>query len=442
MLHIFMDTMIYLHYKPVSEMDFKELFGVEEVTLQVPRVTIRELDGHKDSHNSNRVRDRSRSVLKGIEKAMAGGEKIKPGVFLKHCLINPSKTIEAHGLEAAWNDDRLVATVLDFSISVPGERVILITQDTGAKITCAHLGVECAELPEKYKLPPEQDEYEKEIKKLRTQVQRLQTALPRIKFGFGSAQEEVLHVSINELSAENIESEVSEKISALKIDVPEINKSTSSAAAMNPFLVTRFAVAIPSDDEYERYNNERIKYFDSYERYMRADFSRSRRLSLSFQFDLSISNIGTCPAEDVGVWLHFPDGFALCDVEDLEEEIGKEVIEPVRPPEPRSAIELFQSGALFWAPAPHLLSTYSNSFDPLSALSRVTVKRTNSYEVERNFIKVKHGVSEPFATLVVLFESFEQVKSFSAEYRITVGNLPEAVTGELNFVIGKLAVGQ
>lgn len=442
MLHIFMDTMVYLHYKPVSEMNFKELFGVEEVTLQVPRVTIRELDGHKDSHSSNRVRDRSRGILQDIEKAIAGGGHIKPGMFLKHCLINPSKTIETHGLEAAWNDDRLVATVLDFSVTVPGERVILITQDTGAKITCAHLGVEYSELPEKYKLPPEQDEHERELKKLRAQIQRLQTALPRIKFGFGPEQEEVFRVNITASGTEDIESEISRKISDLEIDVPELIKSSSSATVMNLLPFTQLGALMPSDEEYNRYNSERIKYFGKYERYMRDSFSRSRRLSLSFQFDLSISNVGTCPAEDVGVWLHFPDGFILCNVDDLEEEVGEELIEPVRPPEPRSVVELFRSNAFLGASGSHLFSNYPATFNDISIRSRATVKRTNSYEVERDFIKVKHGVSESFSTLVVLFESFEQVKSFSAEYRITVGNLPEAVTGQLNFVIGKLAAGQ
>ena len=52
---MFMDAMIYLHCKPVHEINSKELFGVDEITLQVPRITIRELDGHKDSHSSNRI---------------------------------------------------------------------------------------------------------------------------------------------------------------------------------------------------------------------------------------------------------------------------------------------------------------------------------------------------------------------------------------------------
>lgn len=431
MLHIFMDTMIYLHYKPVHEMNFKELFGVDEVTLQVPRITIRELDGHKDSHGSNRIRDKSRSTLQMFEKAIMGAGIVKPGVYLKHCQINPSETIAAYDLDATWNDDRLVASVLDFSNAVPGEKVILITQDTGAKLTCAQLGVEYASLPESYKLPPELDEHEREIKRLRSQVQRLETALPRIKFGFGSSQEEVLYVSISDADGESIENEISEKISALKIDVPEIDKPSRQASVANLSPLMRAGIlGTPSDEEYERYDRERRIYFDKYELFMRNGFKRSRRLALSFKFDLSINNMGTCPADDVGVWIHFPDGFVLCEVADLEGEIGEEAVEPSPPPRPRSTLEMISNNSYFGAPGvSHFLSDKFHDFGGLSSPPRATVKRTNSYEVERDFTRVKHGVCESVATLVVLFESIEQVKSFSVEYRITVGNLPEAVVG-------------
>ncbi len=44
---IFLDTMIYLHYQSIEEVDFLGEFDVEALTIIVPRITIRGGEGWK-----------------------------------------------------------------------------------------------------------------------------------------------------------------------------------------------------------------------------------------------------------------------------------------------------------------------------------------------------------------------------------------------------------
>ncbi|KPJ72399.1 MAG: hypothetical protein AMS14_07805 [Planctomycetes bacterium DG_20] len=55
-MDVFLDTMILLHYRPLDELDLPRIVGTDQVVVVVPRITLRELDRHKNIHTSRRVR--------------------------------------------------------------------------------------------------------------------------------------------------------------------------------------------------------------------------------------------------------------------------------------------------------------------------------------------------------------------------------------------------
>ena len=61
-LFVFIDTMIFLHYKAVEEINFPELFNVDKISILVPRITLRELDEQKNIHTQSKIRERAKKV--------------------------------------------------------------------------------------------------------------------------------------------------------------------------------------------------------------------------------------------------------------------------------------------------------------------------------------------------------------------------------------------
>ena len=48
MKYLFLDTNIYLHYIDVEQINWDKIVGDTSITIVVPRITIREIDQHKD----------------------------------------------------------------------------------------------------------------------------------------------------------------------------------------------------------------------------------------------------------------------------------------------------------------------------------------------------------------------------------------------------------
>ena len=52
---VFLDTMIYLHYKSLEEIDFVDLLNADIVKIVIPRITIKELDKEKSAQKAIKV---------------------------------------------------------------------------------------------------------------------------------------------------------------------------------------------------------------------------------------------------------------------------------------------------------------------------------------------------------------------------------------------------
>ena len=412
-LNVFLDTMVYLHFAPVAQIDFCEIFGVDAVTILVPRVTFKELEKHKITHASERTRLRSRQALALLEEHFKAGLPIRSGVSFEFIPHMPRVDLDELGLNPLWNDDLLIASVLEYQGKKPSEETVLVTDDAGARVTCRHLGVRTFELPEKYRLAPEVDENEKEVRRLQREVQRLKNALPKIVVGFGTGMESVARFAL-EAPERFDESLIARTLSKLKVALPELPLKHDSLTLSADLALSELARALSAsdvfgtipDEEFQRYNKERLAYFENYRNYMRATAEAKNRATRSLRFTIALANAGSAPADDVDARLLFPDGFSLC----AEEDRPASPTEPRRPTKPRSRGELMASELS----VPNL---YVPRMDipNLGPPSTFQLRKTNSYELSDHFVRIKHGQTEELRELFLTFDSYDDAQSFHCQ---------------------------
>lgn len=429
-MNVFLDTMVYLHCVPLEELDLCKLTGSEEVTIVVPRITLKELDKHKNTHPSSRVRDRAARILKELERLDGTGERVAPTVAIKFITEAHKLDMADYGLSSDWNDDLLIASVLECKSRESGVESVVVSQDTGARMTCRHLGIVAFEVPPEKLLSPELDETEKENRRLRRELDLLKNALPRIVVGFSETMSPSGIFKVSR-PVDLTEERVAELLKTREQEIPLNPKGTlpqndeqSESLASKAKVFAAYAKAIP-EEEFERYRTEREDYFSKYEEYLKQAIKARNRWSRSIRFEISINNEGTAPADDIDIYLHFPDGFSLIQYDDYP----KPPEEPKLPEEPKTSLQRLQE-SLALQKYMYRQPDFTRYFDQTPKL---TIRETNSYEVTHHFDRIKHGFVASLPAMVITFNSFEEAHSFSCEYEVNVANVPEAIAGKLNF---------
>ena len=125
MLKIFVDANVYLHYRSIEEIDLPAILGAENVTVVIPRITLKELDKENSTHPSRKIRDRAHRALKKIEEWTSGKGEVRCGVLAEFYPKIPTLDYEGYGLSSVWNDDVLLAVTVG---KASGKKVVLPDQ--------------------------------------------------------------------------------------------------------------------------------------------------------------------------------------------------------------------------------------------------------------------------------------------------------------------------
>jgi hypothetical protein len=184
-------------------------------------------------------------------------------------------------------------------------------------------------------------------------------------------------------------------------------------------------------EEYARYNQEVGDFFREYPNYLRELHEYKRLSGLTVEIRLVVENVGNTPAEDVDLHLHFPDGFAL------GERTAEEPAEPSQPTAPRKWGEMFVRPRDFLTEMAMPTSYVPAETMRAASRERFKITRTNSYDVQRSFERIKHSYSRPVNSMVLTFDSLASAHSFQIGYQLTAANLPQAMAGSLNVVVHK-----
>lgn len=428
---VFLDTMVWIHCVPIQDIDLCLLLGAENVKVFIPRITIQELDKHKNSHSSQRIRRRVAQRLKDIGSwGEAQASEVRGGVTVSVVTRRPSQTFFNEGLDSNWADDQLIAAILDHKESNPLDRVVLVSHDVGPKLTALHFGIEVLEIPEKWRISPEEDPLVRENKRLRNELLSIQKSQPSLVLRLSEMEDADEHMCYEIRQSEPVESPDKDAIiAALKDNYPVMNRSPLSLDAPQGSIAIlgESLFSMPKPAEYSRYNHERLEFFSRYEEYLdwlaKYHTQDDRTVWLHFE----VRNIGNAPADDIDVYIYFPDGFGVYTEDDLPGEPDA----PSPPVKPRSDQEMMLAS----------LSLARPVLPDLQALTKVretfSLRRTKSYELREHYDRIKHGYRMPIRPIAVIFDSFDEANSFSITYDLNVGNLPNPEVGEINVVVQK-----
>ena len=428
-LSAFLDTNTFLHFPRPDHLDWPELLQASDVRLIIAPVVVRELNRHKDFPTSIKTRERAATALRMLDKWSDDPSPvlIRQSVELYFRVQDPLIDFAAFNLSRDISDDHLIATILEHGMGADQGIILLVTADLGLKLKAKTHQIPVFQLPANLRLPDEVLPEEKVQRELEAELKRLRDRLPQVKLLFPN-HEQHLKFQLPSLDQATLET-LSATDLRTKHPKMEVPKSTSSRQSEH-YLAS--LSEIPQED-IEKYNEQLDKFYAKYEEYASLlelfHALRGRMVCV----DILAANDGTCPAQDVHVFVHFPDGFDLL----TEDALPQEPLEPKPPRKPETRAELmaraFQiPSSLYWE-SPHI------SLPPMTTrpanVSRPSIRRTKSYDVKVSITVLRHGLTEALAPLYLIFESRESIRSFTIDYRIHAANLPDFSVGQLHFIV-------
>jgi predicted ribonuclease YlaK len=166
-INLFLDTNTFLHYKSIDEIDWRKVVDCDEVTLVLALVVVSELD-KKKYEATGRVREKAKTT---VARLNAYSKKpapiiIRDRVFLQFLNFEPEIDYAANQLDKSNQDDRLLASVIEFRRENPRLALKIVSGDLGLSIKARLREIEVLELGNESKLPDEPDPLEKKYKQL------------------------------------------------------------------------------------------------------------------------------------------------------------------------------------------------------------------------------------------------------------------------------------
>lgn len=321
---VFLDTNLFLHYRPLSEVDWCPLFRTTAVELAIAPVVTRELEKQKTLSPSRKLRDRASTALKLLRKYLANPQ-VRDGVTLQFLVNEPTADFAAsRALNLQIEDDRLIGTLLLFREGNPDTRCVLVTGDLSLTVKAHPCQIEVLALEESLLLPNEPDPVEKKNKQLEAELLRYKSREPALTLLFADGKGHARFRIVSPGNTLDPEAEIQSKLAVAKnncqpVDLKPPREAGAPPAADSPLsqIAALFEGFQSMGREfYEDYNARVAAYHRAYEKYLRDALAFKTLAARTIKLDLILENRGTCPAEDIHVLMHFPDGCALYDERD------------------------------------------------------------------------------------------------------------------------------
>lgn len=412
----------------------------------IPPITIRELNKQKELSKKPRIKQRAGLVLNKLSSLFENEQSafIRDEVKVYFEDRDPVLDFSQLQLNPDIQDDQLIASIIMFKNEMPDVDLVLVTSDAGLTLIgkAKRNNIPVMKLPDNLKLAEEPDQDQIRIRELEKRLHELELKIPQLSLVFADGNQYATF-SLN-YPIEMTEDELAEKIELVKKQYPKMKQQTKQkiessgqfaaiAEVMANFNASMGNVILPEDIEI--YNTELDDYYTQYSEYLRKDIWYHNLRYRTVNLSIYVANDGTTPAEDIDVFLHFPDGFTIMDQHSYPK--SPEIPDP--PSEPTTQLQRMTS----MIRTPYLLPPLGlrgYTPDVISAsrsVSAHSIRKTGSYEVEFYVDRLKHKLREAADPLYISFESFESAQSFTIDYRLLAANIPEEISGQLHVVINK-----
>jgi len=432
---VFLDTNLFLHYRPVNEIDWCALVKVRPVEIKIAPVVPHELEEQRVVHQLRKIRDRAGTAIKLLHTYLQKNQ-LRDGVTLQFLMKEPNpEYAAAQNLNLVVADDRLIGAYLLYREANPDARCIVVTNDLPLTIRLTQRQIEFISLDESLLLPSDPDPLEKKNKQLEAELLRYKSREPDLAIKFDDGENYARFRLGSPINTPDAEPDIQAKLAAAKEKCKpvELAPQNQPVDPNDPFagiaeqirqITTGFQIV--GREFYEDYNRRVEKYYRDYEKYLRDAAGFKTLPTRTITLDLILHNSGTCPAEDIHVLLHFPDGFLVYDDR-------RPPKAPAEPAVPSKEISLMPSFAGFSGLSLPDIGGMPALPDP----TLPKIRKTNSYEVAFQFEKLQHGFIRRLRTLYILFDSVAAASSFSIDYTIHAGNMIDNCTAQLGVIIEK-----
>ncbi len=304
---IFVDTNIYLHYELFVEIPWNELAGAKNAVLFVPPTILREIDKHKNDYRLKRVHERAALIAKRFGQLSNSNDAVRPGVRIQFIASEP-KEFDSHHLDRTSEDDRLIASILEYTSQYPRMLTFLVTDDVLMIIKARNAQIPLLELPDTYRLPVQPDEEQAKIQHLQRQLTELQSRAPKLALRFDNGSP---RCSVQRPSAPPAEPSWVD-VERIKKEYPHLWQAPLDAGQlMNAFR--QLSVDHFSEYEIEKYNSALDQFYLRHEQYLEDSYKVDELKSRSLTLNVEVANSGNSPAEDVRVLVKVPSTLDLGD---------------------------------------------------------------------------------------------------------------------------------
>jgi hypothetical protein len=424
-VHTFPDANVVLHFPAFDGLNWCEMCQADEVVIHVTQPLLSELNKVKELGESKSIRKRAATAQRRLTRLLdTHGLTAQVAANVKLVLEDKSPDLRQYPeLNPSVADDILVAAVLDFCGRTK-ENAALITDDNGLAlmVKAAKWKLKVLRPPQSARLPDEADEEKKETDRLRQRLAELEGAMPSLELLFSNSKNNFV---VDDLAVD-IEAAIAAAVAKEKDDqrplpIPErlvrLERMTVGAAAALGKDISELLRNDP--DAVASYNTQLEQYFVEFETACRANFEIKARTA---QLYLQLENAGSAPATDVFATMHFPDGLQV-----LKKKKWKELLLDM--PEPPDPPGTFKGYRRFLDPL-----SYLHDIRPISIHDpTLSIRQTNSFEVEWHVPKLQQDRVSKVDTIFVLFDS--KPFSFQIDYKIVADNLPRKATGNLHVVV-------
>lgn len=440
---VILDTNTFLHYASLEQINWSEIFPDKKVVLFICPPVIRELNKHKDTPRTQKLRDRATSALSRLDTWADSPCPIilRNTVEVRFAIHDSRIDFASHQLVREIADDHLIAALIELQAESSPSPVVLLTRDTGLKLKARAHGFSVATLPDTVLLPEDVLPSEKKIKELEAQIRELENARPKLKLAFlGRSNNLTLRFQRSETLSN---ADIAARMAKLRNEYPKMSESAKTPPVSDGTPVSLYTLFNGASqlgrvdpESIKKYNDGLDDFFTRYEKFL-------EKLALFYVWEshtaainLVLLNEGSKPADDVDIFMHFPDGFELFG----EYEYNKEPEGPKAPAKPKSILE---QAAIGFPMAALGLDHYAYLPDlgqmrmPAgpSNVSGPKIKRTNSYDVKVHVARAKHEIEVALDVLYITFDPITGPQSFAIEYEIHALNLPTHVNGILNVIV-------
>lgn len=407
MTTIFIDTNIFLHFLDINQINWLSVVHCKKCCLAISPIVIDELDKYKDCHN--RKGKRAKNALKMIEKHLSDDiTEIRPNVNL-HIINNKptSNTYEKYSLNFEEQDHRLFASILDYKEANPNDEIFICTNDIGPRIRAKQYKIKPLELEDKYTLKVEPDAKDIKIKELEKENLLYKNQCPKLDITFLD-DKNTLSVDKNK-EFTNKDIFIHEHISNEEVLHPVMLDESNISTQFGMRLVNPMA---PSKEQRDIYNLKREKYLSEFKVYLETLYDYELLYKQSLNIKTLIKNSGTIPATCIDIHFILPKNLFIIEKKAFPVRPKK----PSAPQKPSSLIDMkIDYGlrhSLFGVEVKHI-----NYFE---GIEKIDLKNSIDIHVDR----LKHLYTKNLDEYLILFSSYEEIKSFDIKYIITADNLP------------------